>query len=66
MTTTPNTATVAELELQIAALSEQNQTFFAAGTQNTRAHYEIARQLQPARHALHTAKKAAASAQEAR
>ena len=61
---TPNTATIAELEAQIAALSEQNQTFFAAGKHFTEAHYEIARPLLLARRALRAAKKAAASAQE--
>ena len=61
---TPNTATIAELEAQILALSEQNRTFFAAGTQNTTAHYELAGALLLARRALHAAKKAMASAQE--
>ena len=68
---TPNTATIAELEAHIAALSEQNRTFFAAGKQNTKAHYEInfivyeiAEALLLARRALHAVKKAMASAQE--
>jgi hypothetical protein len=61
---TPITATIAELEARIAELSEQNQTFFAAGTQNTKAHYEIARPLLLARQALYAAKKAATPAQE--
>lgn len=47
--------TIAELEARIAELNERNQAFFAAGTQNTKAHYEIARPLLLARQALYAA-----------
>ena len=57
--------TIAEMEAHIAALDEQNETFFAARKQNTMVHYEIARGLLLAREALRAAKKAVASAQEA-